>query len=124
MAGSQTAERLAADAQASDVGLLESAAGAALRGVGEPVSLLGDALKSLGEVGRFGAGEAGDRTREGVASLLTESSPDLLHELSRAIRAARVRQALRKRQINRVTGRIGGGVGNSAAQLVGAGPPE
>lgn len=125
MSGSQTAERLAADAQASDAGLLESASGAALRGVGEPVSLLGDALKSLGEVGRFGAGEAGDRTRESVASLLTETSPDVLHELSRAIKAARVQQALRRRQINRVTGRVGGGVGNTVGQLTGAaGSPE
>lgn len=120
MTGSQTAERLAADAQTSDGGMLETASGAALRGVSQPVSMLGDALKALGEVGRFGAGEAGDRTRESVAALLTETDPSVLEGLAKAIKDATTRQRLRARNINRVTGRVGAGVGNSIGQLVGS----
>ena len=118
MSGSQTAERLAADAQTSDGGLLETAGGAALRGVSQPIGLLGDALKALGELDRFGVGEAGDRTRESVAALLTEANPEVLAGLSKAIKDATTRQRLRNRTINRVGGRIGGGIGNDTSYAV------
>lgn len=115
MSGSQTAERMAADAQTSDGGLLETAGGAALRGVSQPIGLLGDALKALGELDRFGVGEAGDRTRESVAALLTEANPEVLVGLSKAIKDATTRQRLRNRTINRTVGKIGAGVGNEAS---------
>jgi len=124
MSGSQTAERLAADAQTSDGGLLETAGGAALRGVSQPVGLLGDALKALGEVGRFGAGEAGDRTRESVAALLTETNPEVLRGLAKAIKDATTRQRLRGRATNRITGRVGGGLGVDTGVALGALTPS
>ena len=111
MTGSQTAERLAADAQTSDGGLLETAAGATLRGVTQPVGLLGDLVKSLGEVNRFGAGQAGDATRERVAALLSETDPQILTDLAREIRQAAARQRLRSRGVNRVLGKSGGAIG-------------
>ncbi|HEX8415635.1 MAG TPA: hypothetical protein VF637_17410, partial [Sphingomicrobium sp.] len=113
MGGSQTAERLAADAQTSDGGMLESAAGTAIRGATQPIGLLGDALKALGELDRFGAGEAGDRTRESVAALLTEADPNVLAGLSKAIKDATTRQRLRNRAVNRTTGRLGSAVGSN-----------
>lgn len=117
MTGSQTAERLAADAQTGDMGLIEAASGTALRGVTQPVGLLGDALKALRDVGRFGAGEAGNRTRESVAALLTETDPAVLEELARTIKRATVRQQAAKRGINRNSARLGGGLGNTGSLL-------
>lgn len=111
MTGSQTAERVAADAQTSDGGLLETAAGATLRGVTQPVGLLGDLVKSLGEVNRFGAGQAGDATRERVAALLSETDPEILTNLAREIRQAAARQRLRSRGVNRALGKSGGAIG-------------
>lgn len=113
MTGSQTAERLAADAQTSDNGLLESAAGATLRGVTQPVGFLGDLIKSLGEVNRFGAGQAGDATRERVAALLSETDPQVLRNLAREIRTAAARQQLRRRGVNRVVGKAGVAIGST-----------
>lgn len=113
MTGSQTAERMAADAQTSDSGLLESAAGATLRGVTQPVGFLGDLIKSLGEVNRFGPGQAGDATRERVAALLSETDPEILRNLAREIRTAAARQQLRKRGVNRVVGKAGVAIGST-----------
>lgn len=120
MTGSQTAERQLADQQTSDGGLIESATGTALRGVSEPIGLLGDALKSLGEVSRFGAGEAGDRTRESIAALLTETDPNVLEGLAKAIKDATTRQRLRTRNINRATGKLGAGVGGFTGNQIGS----
>jgi len=117
MTGSQTAERLAADETTSDTGLIESAAGSALRRGGSVVGMLGDALKAMGEVGRFGAGQAGNETRESVAALLTETDPAVLRDLQRAIRQAAIQQRLRGRAVNRIGGRVGN-VGSRA--VVGA----
>lgn len=124
MAGSQTAERLAADARSTDAGLVDTAAGAALRGVSEPIGLLGDALKSLREVGKFGAGKAGDETRESVASLLTETDPALLKEIARAIKVATVRQRRQERLINRTSGKLGAGVGVNTGLAIGQALPQ
>lgn len=120
LGGSQTAERLAADAQTSDGGLAETAAGVALRGVSQPLGLLGDALKALGEVGRFGAGDAGNQTREGVAALLTETDPSVLYELQRSIRRALVERKARERVVNRTTGKLGAGVGANTGLALGS----
>lgn len=117
MTGSQTAERAAADAQTSDSGLLETAAGATLRGVTQPVGLLGDLVKSLGEVNRFGAGQAGDATRERVAALLSETDPEILTNLAREIRQAAARQRLRSRGVNRALGKSGAAIGNTVGDL-------
>ena len=119
MSGSQTAERMAADAQTSDGGLLESAAGSALRGVTQPVGLLGDLVKSLGEVNRFGAGQAGDATRESVAALLAETDPAVLTNLAREIRQAAARQSLRQRNTRRVTGKAGAAIGSTVGDGLG-----
>jgi hypothetical protein len=119
MSGSQTAERQLADQQTSDGGLIESAAGATLRGVSQPIGLLGDALKALGEIDRFGAGEAGNRTRESVAALLTETDPRVLEGLAKAVKDATTRQRLRSRAINRTTGKLGAGLGNNVGLATG-----
>lgn len=120
MTGSQTAERMAADAQTGDAGLVESAVGAGLRGVTQPVGLLGDALKALRDVGQFGAGRAGDQTRESVAALLTESDPAMLTELARTIKRAQVRQKALSRGVNRTTGKLGATIGNEFGLATGA----
>lgn len=115
MGGSQTAERMAADAQTSDMGILEAASGAAIRGATTPVTLLGDALKSLGEVGRFGVGEAGDQTRQGVAALLTETDPAVLQVLAKAVKDATTRQRLTMRNRNMVSGNVGTNLGEAVS---------
>jgi hypothetical protein len=92
--GSQTAERMAADELTGDTGLAETAMDAALRGGKDGIwsSLVG-ALQKLREVDRFGAGQAGEATRESIAALLTETDPAVLRDLLDAAMRAQDRQA-------------------------------
>lgn len=103
---SQTAERLAADATTNDTGLAETAMDAALRGGKDGMWSAGvAAVQKLREVGRFGAGEAGERTRESVAALLSETDPQVLRELIEAANSAIQDQASRvARQSRRAVG--------------------
>jgi hypothetical protein len=97
--GSPTAERLAADTQTMDPGLQETAFNVAVRGAqgggisGMALSLLSEAV----EAGKFGRGEAGQRVRQSIASLLSESDPAALRqaiqEANAAVQAAEVRRA-------------------------------
>jgi len=96
--GSPTAERLAADAQTMDPGLQETAFNVAVRGAqgggisGMALSLLSEAV----EAGKFGRGEAGQRVRQSIASLLSESDPAALRqavqEANAAVQAAEARR--------------------------------
>lgn len=127
MGGSQTAERTAQDATTNDTGLAETAMDAALRGGKDGMwSAVVAALQKLREVDRFGAGEAGNRTRESIAALLTETDPAVLRELIRAAARANARQRVgiqsRGRRAVRVgedSGRlIGSGIGSTTEQRV------
>lgn len=120
MTGSQSAERLAADAQTNDAGLVDTAMGATLRGVSDPVGLIGSALEKLRNANTFGVGRTGDETRESVAALLTESDPAVLNMISRAVREAMVKQGRRQRAINRTTGKLGGALGVEVGSAIGA----
>lgn len=116
--GSPTAERMAADATVNDTGLAESAMDAALRGGKDGAwSALVAGVQKLREVDRFGAGAAGERTRESVAALLTETDPAVLTELVSAGRKALARQRALAGQWTRnaVTG------GRNAGQITGYG---
>lgn len=117
MTGSQTALRQNFDGTTNDAGLAETATNVVARGVSNPFRLLGDAVQALGEVGRFGAGQAGNETREGVAALLSETNPEVLRDLSSAIREAVRRQRRTDRVVNNTAGRLTGGVGLEVGSL-------
>lgn len=107
-AGSQTAERMAADELTSDTGLTETAMGAALRGAqGGWAGLLSTGVRFLGDKSKFGTGEAGKEIRQSLASMLTETDPALLQEI---IRNAGADALARQRAAN---------IGNQGAALTG-----
>lgn len=107
--GSQTAERLAADAGMNDTGLLDEAIDAGIRGGKEGV--ISTVLRSIRDSSRFGVGEAGNRTRESIAALLTETDPAALDELIRAARRAQVAQRGRDIAATKRAGYVGGQAG-------------
>ncbi|WP_156360201.1 MULTISPECIES: hypothetical protein [unclassified Sphingomonas] len=112
--GSETAGRLADDAQTGDTGLLETAVDAGLRGAKEgPWQALVTGLQKLRDVERFGAGEAGKATRESISALLTETDPAVLRELLRAAQRAQARQRVVGRQEFRRVGRVAGQAGRN-----------
>lgn len=121
--GSPTAERMAADATTNDTGLAESALDAVVQGArgGSMWSSLVAGLQHLRDVDKFGAGKAGEATRESIAALLSETDPAVLKELVRAANraAAKQRMAAGKRSRSAVSkGRTGGLVtGYSAGQI-------
>ena len=118
--GSQTAERSAADAITGDTGLAESAMDAALRGGKDGIwSALVNAVSKLREVDRFGAGEAGERTRQGIAALLTETDPAVLQDLIAAANRAAEMQGARSLSNTRNAVRIGQDVGRGAGVVAG-----
>lgn len=94
--GSPTAERMATDATTNDSGLAESAIDAVVRGAqgGSMWSSLVAGLQHLKDVDRFGAGKAGEATRESIAALLTETDPAVLKELIRAAQRAAAKQRI------------------------------
>lgn len=117
---SATAERLAQDAMTQDGGLLDAAADSAIRGARQGSMLggmIGDALESLQAGSRFGFGQAGQRTRESIAALLSETDPAVLRELMQAARMA----AAQQRRSHAVRGRRAVRVGSSAGDLTGMG---
>jgi hypothetical protein len=122
---SSTAGRQAFDRTTDDEGLVERAADSAIRGArnGSVIGgMVADAIQALRDVGRFGPGTAGQRARERVAALLSETDPTVIRELTQAAR--RAQQGLAgssRRAINRgyTGGRLTGmGVGNLTAQPV------
>lgn len=115
---SMTSERGAQDAATNDSGLANAIVGAAA--TGNPTGIIASAVAKLQSVGKFGAGEAGKRTRESVAALLTETDPDLLRELIRAAQSAasKQRNALVKRGQDVV--RTGRNAGNASGMGLGA----
>ena len=125
--GSPTAERSAVDATTNDTGLAETAVDAALRGGKDGMWSAGvAAIQRLREVGRYGAGEAGERTRESVAALLSETDPAVLRELIAAAREATRQQAALTGRQSRRAARIGRDVGVQTGGAIGsfAGPRQ
>lgn len=121
---SSTAERLAFDQTTSDTGLAETAMDAALRGGKDGMwSATVAAVQKLRDVGRFGAGEAGQRTRESVAALLTETDPAALAELVRAAQRAQALQRVRSRGSANPRRAVASGVGNQLGGALGARVP-
>jgi len=122
--GSQTALRNAFDNTTNDTGIAETAANVAIKGASHPLALLGDALQALGDVNRFGPGQAGNATRESVAALLTETDPTVLDELSRAIRRANYRQRIAGRTANGRAAAVGAPTVNSGVAALNSLSPE
>ena len=92
--GSPTAERMAADGLIDDQSLLENAAGRIVRGGrGGITGLMAEGLGFMQDMGRFGAGAAGNRAREDAASLLLQNNPAML---ANAMRDAARQSALRR----------------------------
>ncbi len=117
--GSQTAERLAADAGTNDAGLAEAAMEVALKGADSPGAAIMDAINRLRDADRFGAGEAGERARESVASLLVETDPTVLRELIRASQRAAARQRVQARRGGQRAVRGGQNVGRIVGTSIG-----
>lgn len=112
--GSPTAERMAFDATTNDAGLAESAIDAALRGGRDGMwSALVAAFQKLRDVDRFGAGKAGERTRESIAALLSETDPAVLKELIRAAGRASARQRVSAGRKSRSAIQQGRNIGNA-----------
>lgn len=117
---SQTAERLAQDATTNDTGLAETAVDAALRGGKDGLWSAGvAAVQKLRDVGRFGAGEAGERTRESVAALLSETDPAVLRELIAAANRAMADQSARVAKQGQRAVRTGRNVGDLSGMGIG-----
>lgn len=69
---------------------------------------------------KFGIGKVGDKTKQQVAALLSESDPARFRELADMLREEAIRRGLFKRKVNVVTGGVG-----KAAVAASAGPqPE
>lgn len=100
--GSQTAERLASDAQTGDGGLIEAAGDAVLRGTqGGMVGFLGSLFRPVMNAGRYGVGQSGNNVRQSVATLLTETDPARLREIiEEANRAAQAVEGSRRNGLN------------------------
>jgi Sec-independent protein translocase protein TatA len=117
---SQTAERQAVDATTNDTGLAETAMDAALRGGKDGMWSAGvAAIQKLRDVGRFGAGEAGERTRESVAALLSETDPAVLRELIAAAGQAMQAQTARVGRQSQRAVRTGRNVGDFTGMFAG-----
>lgn len=111
---SATAERLAFDQTTNDTGLAETAMDAALRGGKDGLWSAGvAAVQKIRDVGRFGAGEAGQRTRESVAALLTETDPAVLRDLVRAAQRAQAMQRVQARRGGQPRRIVSSAVGNA-----------
>jgi hypothetical protein len=84
---------MATDATTNDAGLADRAMDVAIRsGQNGTVGIIAEALNALRNVNKFGPGTAGERARERVAALLTETDPAVLRELLRAANRASARQ--------------------------------
>jgi hypothetical protein len=117
---SATAERQAFDQTTNDTGLAETAMDAALRGGKDGMwSATVAAVQKLRDVGRFGAGEAGQRTRESIAALLTETDPAALRELVRAAHRAQALQRVKSRAGTNPRRAIASGVGDQIGGALG-----
>lgn len=117
--GSQTAERMAADELTGDAGLAETAMDIALRGKDGIWSSVLGALQKLRDIDRFGAGQAGEATRESIAALLTETDPAILRELIDAATRAGVLQAQRATSSTQNAARIGREAGRLSGMGIG-----
>jgi hypothetical protein len=124
---SDTAKRVAQDAHTNDQGLVESALDAGLRGGKDGMwSAVVAGLQKLRDVDRFGAGKAGERTRESIAALLSETDPKVLRELVAAAQKASRKQQVRAGQRSRNAVRVGRNVGDLTGMSLGrvTGPRE
>jgi len=114
--GSQTAERLAYDAQTGDPGLAETVVDATLRGSKDGLwSTIVNGLQSAREVSRYGVGEAGNRVRQSVASLLTETDPAELSRIMAEANAEVIARQARSAQITAGGAVVGGQLGRGVA---------
>lgn len=100
--GSQTAERLAADAQSGDGGLIETATDAALQGAqGGIVPGILSLLRKARDAQKFQVGTAGNEVRKSIATYLTETDPAVLANIiEEANRAAQVVEGRRRNVLN------------------------
>jgi hypothetical protein len=114
--GSQTAERLAYDAQTADPGLAETVVDATLRGSKDGLwATIVNGLQSAREVSRYGVGEAGNRVRQSVASLLTETDPAELSRIMAEANAEVIARQARAAQITSSGAVVGGQLGRGVA---------
>lgn len=101
--GSPTAPNLQDDAT---LNLATHAADAVLTGL-SPIQAVRVALK-------FGVGKIGDKAKQEVAALLSNTDPARFHELALQLREEAIRRGLLNRQVGIVTG----GIGNAGAAAI------
>jgi hypothetical protein len=113
MTGSPTAINLADDKILDDAGLAQGVLGRFARGSRNGLwSGITNAAAPLMDASRFGAGKTGERVRDQIATLLTETDPRVFQTaLDNAQRDAVKRQV--------IAGRLGLQTGNSLAALAG-----
>lgn len=118
--GSQTAGRLADDADITDQSLLEDLAGRGLKGAaqGGVTGALAEVLNLAKDSWRFGAGETGKRARQDAAALLSQVDLDALRDIAKTTAreqaARRVRIRAGDRAAIRASGMFGRGIGGVA----------
>lgn len=109
MTGSPTAINVNDDALVGDAGIAADAVNRFIRGNGGIVGRLANVAAPLLDANRFGAGRAGDRVRQGIASLLTETDPNAFAVALRNLettQAAREIRASKRRMFGRGLGQL------------------
>jgi hypothetical protein len=120
--GSPTANRMADDALNNDAGLIETAAGRVARGAtnGGLSGALVEALGALRDIGKFGAGASGERARQQIAALLSETDPALLAEALKQATATSVNARVARRAGDRAAVVGGNFAGRASGGTIGA----
>lgn len=119
--GSPTAERSAYDEMISDPSLLENAAGRVVRGGRNGITgLLAEGIGFVNDLGRFGAGAAGERARQDAASLLLQSNPATLADAMRDAARQSTLRRLAERNLLRATQTPAAFTGFGSGALIGS----
>ena len=114
--GSQTAANLADDANLEGLsGVAANAAGRAIQGQG----MVSNAVRTIGELARYGVGKKGERVRAELAAGLSETRPEVLSSLVKSAARAGAKQRIVGKIGKRVAPRAGVASGQVAGQTIG-----
>jgi hypothetical protein len=118
LTGSPTAINMADDQLVGDPGVAMQAAGKFIRGAhsGGIVGGLANLVQPLLDAQKFGTGRVGDRVREGLASLLTETDPAVFQAAIQGLQDLNRRNTLRAAKL----GSLGLQANNAAANYAGS----
>jgi len=121
LTGSPTAINMADDELVGDPGVAIQAAGKFIRGAkgGGLTGGLANLLAPLLDAQRFGVGRAGDRVREGIASLLLETEPGALNTALQGLQDLEVRNTARSARVGRIGLQSSNALGSLAGQGIG-----